>query len=125
MAGPNARISCDEPRRIGAHRETVHRIANCLRRRFSIASFVLRSGCGLPITATGVPLQTPHRPTHVCISRSSLSADEGPCQAHFLFTTFCVVKALAQVARCCSTQEVCDGIRMIELMKVRVTVHYH
>lgn len=108
-----------------AHRDTVHRIANCLRRRFSIASFVLRSGCGLPVTATGVPLQTPHWPTRICINRSSLSADKGPCQAHFLFTTFCVAMPLAKIARRCFMQQLCNAIRTIESMEVRVAVHYH
>ena len=112
-------------RRTGAHRETVHRIANCLRRRFSIASFVLRSGCGLPVTATGVPLQTPHWSTHICINRSSLSADKGRCQAHFFFTTFCVARPLAKSARSCSTQQICDAIRTRESTKVSVVVHYH
>src|SRR3954470_554823 len=112
------RFSPMNPRRIGAHRETVHQIANCLRRHFSAASFVLGFGCGSPVTATGVPLQTPHWPTHICINRSSLSADKGPCQAHFLFTTFCVAKPLAQIARRCSMQQVCDAIGTIESMKV-------
>jgi hypothetical protein len=47
-------------RATGAHREPVHRIANCLRRRFSIASFDSNFGCGSPVPATGVPLQTAH-----------------------------------------------------------------
>jgi hypothetical protein len=126
MVGPNARrTSCDEPERKSAHRETVHRIANCLRHRFSIASFVLNFGCGSPVTATGVPLQTPHWSTHNCINRSSLSADKGRCQAHFLITTFCVAMPLAQIARRCSMQQVCNAIRTIEWMEVSVTVHYH
>ena len=112
-------------RRTGAHRETVHRIANCLRRRFSMASFVLSLGCGLPITSTGVPLQTPHWPTRNCINRSSLSADKGRCQAHFFFTTFCVARPLAQIARQCSALHICDSIRVIESARVRVVVHYH
>ena len=48
-------------RHLGAHRETVHRITYCLRRRFAVASGLLISGCGLPVTMTGVPLQTPHQ----------------------------------------------------------------
>jgi hypothetical protein len=112
-------------RRMGAHRETVHRIANCLRRRFSMASFLLNLGCGSPITSTGVPLQTPHWPTHNCINRPSLSADKARCQAHFLLTTFCVAKPLAQIARQCSALQICDAIGTMESTKVSVAVHYH
>src|SRR4029079_12304487 len=43
---------------------TVNRIGQCLRPRFSNASSVLRFGFGLPVTSTGVPLQTPHKSMH-------------------------------------------------------------
>ena len=102
-----------------------HRIANCLRRRFSMASFVLSPGCGSPVTVTGVPLQTPHWSTRNCINRSSLSADKARCQAHFFITTFCVATPLAQTARQCSTLQMCDTIGATESTKVRVVVHYH
>jgi hypothetical protein len=54
---------CDlfRERPASAHRETVNLTGHCLRRRFSNAKSVLRFGCGLPVTSTGVPLQTPHK----------------------------------------------------------------
>jgi hypothetical protein len=64
MVGNTAGNALMNWRRCGAHRETVHQNCHCLRRRFSVASFVPSAGCGLPVTTTGVPLQTSHKSMH-------------------------------------------------------------
>ena len=55
------------------------------------------------------PTDTTHVDTK-SINSTPLSADNELCQAHFFFTTFCVVTPLAQIARQCSALQICDAI---------------
>ena len=96
---------------------------HCLRRRFSIASFVLASDAACPVTLTGVPLQTPHMLMHNCINSTPLSADNVRCQAHFFFTTFCVARPLAEIVARCSAHDFIANI-VTQIEKSRIDDYY-
>ena len=77
---------------------------SCLRRRVSVASLMPSSGCGQPVTTTGVALQTSTNVDTRSHQRTSLSADHTRCQAHFFITTFCIAVPLAEFVARCSAQ---------------------